>query len=258
MTEYKQDDGDGHSITYLDTDGYTTCTFGKPTEIAKRIREMTNFKCRPDDVFICAPVKSGTHWTWEIISMMFKGKAETIERSKIENMLEGSSWDLLESLPSPRVLNTHVYYSRLPEKAKELGCKMIYVLRNPKDLAVSLYNHTKGITLYNYDGKWDHFLPLFLQGRTEYNSWFEYVLEWEREMSTSPELPIHLVYYEDLKENSLLEVSRLGRFLGVDDKDGLFEAISRKCQFDNMAKDKQEYLYPCGDEETFSFYRKGL
>jgi hypothetical protein len=59
MTEYKQDDGDGHSITYLDTDGYTTCTFGKPTEIAKRIREMTNFKCRPDDVFICAPVKSG-------------------------------------------------------------------------------------------------------------------------------------------------------------------------------------------------------
>jgi hypothetical protein len=55
-----------------------------------------------------------------------------------------------------------------------------------------------------------------------------------------------------------LEVSRLGKFLGVDDKDGLFEAISRKCQFENMAKDKQEYLYPCGDEETFSFYRKGL
>jgi hypothetical protein len=59
MTEYKQEDGDGHSITYLNTDGYWTCTFNAPQETAKKIREMANFKCRADDVFICAPVKSG-------------------------------------------------------------------------------------------------------------------------------------------------------------------------------------------------------
>ncbi|XP_060599453.1 sulfotransferase 1B1-like, partial [Ruditapes philippinarum] len=165
MTEYKQDDGDGHSITYLDTDGYTTCTFGASIETSKRIREMANFKCRPDDVFICAPAKSGTHWTWEIISMMIAGKAETIKRSKIENMLEAFPWEVMENLPSPRVLNTHVHYSRLPKEAKELGCKLIYVLRNPKDVAVSLYNHNRGIPLYEYDGKWEYFLPLFLQGK---------------------------------------------------------------------------------------------
>ena len=59
MAEIKQDDGDGHTITYLDTDGYRTCTFNAPEDTAKRIREMSNFKCRTDDIFICAPAKSG-------------------------------------------------------------------------------------------------------------------------------------------------------------------------------------------------------
>jgi hypothetical protein len=45
----------------------------------------------------------GTHWTWEIISMMIAGKAETIKRSKIENMLEAFPWEVMENLPSPRV-----------------------------------------------------------------------------------------------------------------------------------------------------------
>lgn len=53
----------------------------------------------------------------------------------------------------------------LPKEAKEMGCKILYVLRNPKDMAVSLYNHDVGIALYEYDGDWEHFLPLFLQGK---------------------------------------------------------------------------------------------
>ncbi|XP_060561308.1 cytosolic sulfotransferase 1-like [Ruditapes philippinarum] len=76
-------------------------------------------------------------------------------------------------------------------------------------------------------------------------------------MSTSPELPIHLVYYEDLKEKTLQEVCRLGKFLGIENKDGLFEAISEKCKFENMVKDKQPYLFPGEALEGFTFYRKG-
>ncbi|XP_045162340.2 sulfotransferase 1B1-like [Mercenaria mercenaria] len=259
MSVFRQDDGRGHGITYLDNDGYITCTFGKPEETANRVREMVNFNCRPDDVFICAPVKSGTHWTWEMISMMYTQKAETIPKSKIEHMIEASQWEEIENLTSPRILNTHLHYNRLPKQVKEKGCKIVYVLRNPKDVSVSLYNHTVGIEPYGYKGKWEHFLPLFVHGKTEYNSWFEYVLEWEDIMASNPELPVHLIYYEDLKENTLQEVHRLGKFLGVENKDGLFEAISEKCQFDNMVKDKKQYLAPNGAflGAGFTFYRKG-
>lgn len=65
-----------------------------------------------------------------------------------------------------QILNTHVNYKRLPDEAKELGCKTVFVLRNPKDLVVSLYNHVKGIPSYEYDGEWKHFLPLFLEGKS--------------------------------------------------------------------------------------------
>jgi hypothetical protein len=59
-------------------------------------------------------------------------------------------------------------------------------------------------------------------------------------------------------QNTLREVRRLGKFLGVEDTGGLFEAISEKCQFENMAKDKQKYLFPQDPIEGFTFYRKGL
>lgn len=59
MPAIKQGDGHGHSITLLDTDGYRTSVFGGADDAMARIRQMPSFKCRPDDVFVCAPVKSG-------------------------------------------------------------------------------------------------------------------------------------------------------------------------------------------------------
>ena len=59
MTQYRQEDGAGCGILYMNTDGYTTNSFGSPEETSRRLREMSSFKCRPDDIFICAPVKSG-------------------------------------------------------------------------------------------------------------------------------------------------------------------------------------------------------
>ncbi|XP_053378528.1 sulfotransferase 1B1-like [Mercenaria mercenaria] len=230
--------------------------------------------------------------------MMYAEKTETIPISKIEHMIEAVPWETVESLPSPRILNTHLHYSRLPKQAKEKSCKMVYVIRNPKDVAVSLYHHTVGIDLFEYKGKWEHFLPLFTHGKKKSTirstnelikrligvqetcsscskpnisnrggnqfqpntiCWFEYVLEWEDIMARNPELPIHLIYYEDLKENTLQELYRLGKFLGVENKDGIFEEISEKCQFDNMVKDKQQYLAPnvAFLADGFTFYRKG-
>lgn len=191
--------------------------------------------------------------------MLYQGSAETIAKSKIVSMIEATSWDTLERQLSPRVLNTHVHYYMMPKDAVEMRCKIVYVVRNPKDVAVSLYNHVTGIDAYEYDGKWENFLPLFLKGKTEYNSWFEYVLEWEEVMATNPNQPILLVHYEDLKKNNLQEIYKIGNFLGIKNKDGLFEAVSEKCQFYNMAKDKQQYLAPENAflGEGFTFYRKG-
>ena len=60
MSVIKVEDGGGSSVELLDVDGYHICTFFTPPEEGKaRFYHVPNFKCREDDVFICAPVKSG-------------------------------------------------------------------------------------------------------------------------------------------------------------------------------------------------------
>ncbi|XP_045168865.2 sulfotransferase 1B1-like [Mercenaria mercenaria] len=147
----------------------------------------------------------------------------------------------------------------MPREVKELGCKIVHLLQNPKDLAVSLYNHTLGIHLFEYHGKWEHFLPLFLQGKTECNSWFDYVLSWEQVISDNPGFPIHLIYFEDLKQNTLHELYRLGQFLSIEDQDGLFGDIAKKYQFSNMVRDKQQHNGTESEfiRDGFSFFREG-
>ena len=42
----------------------------------------------------------------------------------------------------------------------------VLCFRNPKDTAVSLYNHHRDLVkFYNYNGEWKDWLPLFMQGK---------------------------------------------------------------------------------------------
>ena len=61
--------------------------------------------------------------------------------------------------------------------AKSLA-KYIYVMRNPKDTAVSLYHHTRSILAYEYEGDWDDFFERFMSGNVDFGSWFDHVLQW--------------------------------------------------------------------------------
>lgn len=84
----------------------------------------------------------GTHWVWEIIVMLLQGRAEyhpmTREHAFLDIIDDLSS---LDSLPSPRVFNTHVPYRWLPREHFKAGRKFVNVIRNPKDVAVSWYCH---------------------------------------------------------------------------------------------------------------------
>ena len=53
-------DAGGDKIQYVDVDGCRVCNFDRdPDEEAEIVRAVNDFKCRPDDVFILAPPKSG-------------------------------------------------------------------------------------------------------------------------------------------------------------------------------------------------------
>ena len=103
----------------------------------------------------------GTHWTWEVVNMLKKGKAEYVSKGKEDFMLEIVDCESFEKLQSPRFINTHLLYETLPnESIQEKKPKMIFVYRNPKDLVVSAYSFLTGWKVYN--GTFGNFLKLFM------------------------------------------------------------------------------------------------
>ena len=75
--------------------------------------------------------------------MILRGSAECNREMKESAMLELCTQEMTSSLPSPRVLNTHLSHDLIPKGIKEKYCKIIHVMRNPKDVAVSYYSHLK-------------------------------------------------------------------------------------------------------------------
>ncbi|XP_046548124.1 sulfotransferase 1B1-like [Haliotis rubra] len=249
MSVVEDHDMGGNSISFLEADG-----FRYPIVDPEIVKGMTQLKVKDDDIFLLAYPKSGTHWLWETTSMLLQGKAETIPHWKSKVMVEFQPQEVIDAFPgSPRVLNTHVRYNQLPAEAREKKCRIIFVLRNPKDVVVSSFNHHKGFKNHygNYNGSFKDYLPFYLAGKinqhhyllvADYGSWFDYVLQWEKDIEAQQDRhPIHIMYYEDMKQNPLEEIRKLAVFLGVHADDSLYSAVAEKCSFKNMKDDKKPY-----------------
>lgn len=255
-------DGGGNPIQFMEINGIRY-PYVEGVDQDHVVQVAKEAKARDDDILLVTYAKSGTHWTWEIISMLCNGNAETVPTIKQMNMIEAISSDDLTSLASPRVLNTHFRFNDLPKDMVRKKTKIVLVHRNPKDVAVShFHHHLKLKSLYNYNGTWSEWLPLFLEGNVDVNSWFDYVRDWEKAMEEHPDYPIHLMYYEDMKEDLCREVTKLAGFLELPVSAELCQNIAKKCQFENMQKDKKglenEFWTNVWVNKQPNFYRKGV
>ncbi|XP_052769580.1 sulfotransferase 1 family member D1-like [Mya arenaria] len=258
MTTVTEVDAGGASMTITLVDGdYHMPPFDpNPKDTEKRVKAVPEFKCRPDDVFLFSAIKSGTHWVWEIVSMLYNGRAETIQKSKVTGMLEFPSDK--EAEPSPRILNSHLKPKYLPKAVFQEKRKAVLVLRNPKDVVVSYFFHAKGNAILNYEGTFENFLKMSMEGRVEYNGmlgFVEYVRDWDKILKEK-KYPIHVVFYEDLQENGLVEIKKLAKFLEVKASDELLKAVFDKCRFEIMKLDKKD-LQAVPLKKDFSLFRKG-
>ena len=73
----------------------------------------------------------------------------------------------INTLPSPRILKSHLTYNIIPKSANEANkCKYIYVARNPKDVAVSFFKFETN--LERFKGPWEVYVKLFLEGNGKF------------------------------------------------------------------------------------------
>ncbi|XP_071112806.1 sulfotransferase 4A1-like [Haliotis cracherodii] len=204
--------------------------------------KVRNFKLRPDDIYFPGYLRTGGHWVWEMTCMLVSGQAETITRFK--DYLEMTPTEDLDNQPSPRVLNCHNHLTHAPSDLKEKKCRVIFTVRDPKDVAVSLYkmHHGHRDTCGNvYNGTFEDFLQLFLEQRVNKNGIFEHLREAEKYFQENPDIPVHFQPYEDTLKDPVAAVQALSDFLGLQRNDALCCAIAEKCNFSNMKSAKDAH-----------------
>ena len=75
------------------------------------------------------------------------------------------------NLKSPRVIKSHLPFEMLPPNLLDT-CKVIFVSRNPKDCCVSYYHHYGNFPGYAWNGNFQDFAKMFIEGKTEYGGYW--------------------------------------------------------------------------------------
>nr|XP_009673263.1 PREDICTED: sulfotransferase family cytosolic 2B member 1 isoform X2 [Struthio camelus australis] len=163
------------------------------------------------------------------------------------------------SLPSPRLLTCHLPRHIFPKSFSHSRAKVIYTLRDPRDVVVSYYYFSKMCNSYEDPTSFEQFLRDFLNGELPHGSWFEHVQGW-LEMKSRENF--FFITYEELKQDLQGSVRRLCQFLGQDlDEDAIFSVV-QNASFTSMRDNPMcsSILLPSDimDQTKGQFLRKGI
>ncbi|NXP96105.1 ST2B1 Sulfotransferase, partial [Passerina amoena] len=245
------------------------------------------FTFRPSDVLIATYPKSGTTWMQEILTLLFSlgdaRPAKTIPNWERAPWLEQIYCrEALRDTGSPRLLTTHLPAPVLAPALQRSKAKVIYVARNPKDVAVSFYHFHHLAKFLPDPSSFDAFLTQFLEGTgrdggslggdrasgppitahlppVHYGSWFEHVKGW---LGQRHRLDILYVTYEELHQDLRGTAQRLSSFLGCPLAPGTLAALEQHCSFSAMRDNAMANysLIPAEimDHSQGRFMRKGV
>jgi hypothetical protein len=218
---------------------------------------------RDDDVFIASFPKSGTTWTQQIVRLVYsRGLIHDNDPSLhaiipwLDDSEDLPDLSVVDTLTSPRVFKSHNPYHLLPRKLTESN-RLIYVTRTAKDTAVSMYFHTFGFKMYEYDEPIEHFIGEFMAGRVEYGPYWTHLSSWYVQRKRSNILVLH---YEDMQRNLAATVARVARFLNQPLTGDAIDRIAELSTFSSMKKDPRTSMQLWDEEQRkpgMPFMRKG-
>jgi sulfotransferase len=186
-----------------------------------------DFVAKDGDVFIVTYPRSGTTWTEQMVHLLVN-KGEQGE----QRLTDAVPWletlphrpngmiKFLETMPQRRLFTSHLPYPLMPH-IDTTTAKIVYVARNPKDVAISTYFHNQ--SKLGYEGTWDEHFQEFLNGDVGCGPYFDHILPWWQ--ASQKDKNILFLRYEDMKHDHAGNVAILAAFLDIQADARLIETV---------------------------------
>jgi hypothetical protein len=168
-------------------------------------RNLTVFD---DDVFIVSYPRSGNTWARFLIGNLISAE-DPITFRNIESQIPEIYFNpdrVLRRLPRPRILKSHECFQPRYKR-------IIYILRDPRDVAVSNYHHNLKAGNIPDDYPMDEFVPRFLNAEFDkpFGSWADHAASWIYLRQHDP--GFLLLRYEEMKKDTQEQLARIAGFL---------------------------------------------
>jgi hypothetical protein len=159
-------------------------------------------------VFLTSYPRSGNTWTRFLLGNLLHQKGP-VTFSNIETTIPEIYFNpdrIMRALPRPRMLKSH-------ESFEPQYPRVIYLVRDPRDVAVSFYHHNVKARNIPDDYPMASFVPRFIAAEFDhaFGSWRDNVLSWTVLRGSSPEFL--MIRYEDLKRDTIATLGNVVAFL---------------------------------------------
>jgi hypothetical protein len=159
-----------------------------------------------DDTFIVSYPKSGNTWTRFLVANLVYGDEPVtfLNIDRLIPMADNQSRKYFRKMARPRIIKSHYPFDPAYKR-------VIYIVRDPRDVAVSQYHYQLKRQVLTEHSPIDDFVHRFVLGETcPYGSWGENVSSWVAARSDSPNFL--LLRYEDMIAQPCIEVAKLASF----------------------------------------------
>ncbi|CAK1552653.1 unnamed protein product [Leptosia nina] len=249
------------------------------------------FAIRPTDIFLVAHPRTGTTWVSEMIWLLNNNlnyaKAKNLDidsrfplldlclvltpesekerlnripnemdKQFLRNLVEPTVNKIINA-PSPRLIKTHLPFSLLPPTLLDTT-KVVYLIRDPRDVIVSMY-HIGKLRFLKDDVDFATFWSLFRRGLVTWSPIFSHLKEaWRMRVNSN----MLFLKFEELSANLPGSLRRLANFFGKSYSDDQIQSLSKHLGFDefkkNSAVNQSQGFHKLGIvNEDYAFIRKG-